>query len=95
MTTPIWSHNQPIKPTMKLNNKEIHDNLIALGYELYTRDDTDDLYWHDDNDDWFGINSKGHINPLDLCEFTEGSIRGQRIYNDFGPNEFMVIHSKD
>jgi hypothetical protein len=76
---------------MKLFNQEIHDNLIALGYERYERykgpsgkkEDQYDMYWHLVNDDWFGINSEGHIDPMDLCDFTQGSVKGRRIYEEW------------
>jgi hypothetical protein len=69
------------KVKKKLFNRGIHDNLIALGYHYGGKQDWNneeiDMYDHEDNDDWFGIDSKGHIDPLDYCEFTEGSVKGR------------------
>jgi hypothetical protein len=65
----------------KLFNRGIHDNLLDLGYHYAGRQNWNeekiDMYDHRDNDDWFGINKQGHIDPLDYCEFTEGSVKGR------------------
>jgi hypothetical protein len=69
----------------KLYNKEIHDNLLDLGYEydgriFYDRKRDNSLYLdtyiHPNNDDWFGINDRGHFDPLHFSEYTEGSEKG-------------------
>lgn len=83
-----------------LYNEDIHHNLLALGYEYDGRGDgktenQDDEYSHPDNDDWFGINCYGHINPLDASEYTEGSERGKKILREQGPWMFMNIHLAD
>ena len=70
---------------MKLFNQQIHDELIALGYEHERYVDKRfklrfDMYDHPMNDDWFEIDEKGHIDPADICGFTEGSIKCQRIH---------------
>jgi hypothetical protein len=81
---------------MELFNKEIHDNLLDMGYTYEGKcGNGDDEYAHDVNDDWFAINPKGHINPLDLCEFTQGSVRGRKVMSERGPCGFMNIHEKD
>jgi hypothetical protein len=81
---------------MTLFNKEIHDNLLAIGYEYMGKaENGDDEYDSVENDDWFGINTKGHINPLDVCEFTEGSEMGRKVLNEVGPWGFMNIHEKN
>jgi|HubBroStandDraft_3_1064219.scaffolds.fasta_scaffold86568_3 hypothetical protein len=80
--------------TVLLHNKPIHDNLIALGYEYDGRCERgDDEYSHPANDDWFAINKNGRINPLDVCEFTEGSERGRELLKTKGPFIFMSIHA--
>jgi hypothetical protein len=76
-------------------NEDVHHNLLALGYEYDGRDEFGEEYSHPDNDDWFGVNSKGHINPLDACEYTEGSVRGRKILAEQGPWAFMNIHKED
>jgi hypothetical protein len=87
---------------MKVFNKEMHDNLLALGYE-HTRYVSKkyrtrfDMYDHPDNDDWFEIDEKGHIDPADLCGFTEGSTRGHQIYEDWkaaGKQGFLNFKNK-
>jgi hypothetical protein len=66
---------------MRLFNKRIHDNLLALGYRYMGRHDIDnevlDIYDHPDNDDWMSIDVFGHIDFLDYCEYTEGSKKGR------------------
>jgi hypothetical protein len=79
-----------------LHNEDIHHHLLALGYEYDGRADRgDDEYSHLANDDWFAINKKGHINPLDVCEFTEGSEKGRELLKTRGPFIFMSIHAED
>ena len=80
-----------------LYNEAVHHNLLDLGYEYDGRDEKgqDDEYSHPDCDDWFAINAYGRINPLDACEFTQGSVRGRKILDEQGPWAFMNIHLAD
>jgi|GEM_PF-4805433 hypothetical protein len=66
-----------------LYNEDIHHNLLAEGYSYEGRNsefsESYDEYEHPDCDDWLAIYSDGRVEFLDICEYTEGSVTGRAV----------------
>jgi hypothetical protein len=69
--------------TSAMYNEDVHHNLIAEGYSYEGRNsefnEPYDEYEHLDCDDWIAIYADGRVEFLDICEYTEGSVTGRAV----------------